>query len=273
MHEKKSVNILLEILLWLFSLLIIYPLGMVLMTSFKSYGESNILSIRPPTEWLISNYEEVWTKGKILQSFLNSTYITVFSVILILLCSSMLSYIVVRRRNRFNRFVSKFLTFGIIAPFAALPTIEMLKMMGIYGTRTSLVLIYAAIYLPFTSMLFSSFIVGIPKELDEAAIIDGCTGFPLFARIIMPLLKPVTARTGILNFMWVWNDFQYPMYLLNTSAKYTLPLSIYSFFGTFNRSWNLVCADMVMVSLPVILLYLFAQKYIIAGMTAGAVKG
>ena len=273
MHEKKSVNILLEILLWLFSLLIIYPLGMVLMTSFKSYGESNILSIRPPTEWLISNYEEVWTKGKILQSFLNSTYITVFSVILILLCSSMLSYIVVRRRNRFNRFVSKFLTFGIIAPFAALPTIEMLKMMGIYGTRTSLVLIYAAIYLPFTSMLFSSFIVGIPRELDEAAIIDGCTGFPLFARIIMPLLKPVTATTGILNFMWVWNDFQYPMYLLNTSAKYTLPLSIYSFFGTFNRSWNLVCADMVMVSRLVMLFYLFAQKYSIAGMTAGAVKG
>ena len=122
-------------------------------------------------------------------------------------------------------------------------------------------------------MVFSSYIVGIPRELDEAAVIDGCTGFSLFIRIIMPLLKPVTATTGILNFMWVWNDFQYPMYLLNTSSKYTLPMSIYSFYGTFNRSWNLVCADMVLVSLPVILLYLFAQKYIIAGMTAGAVKG
>ena len=273
MHEKKSVNILLEVLLWVFSLLILYPLAMVFMTSFKSYGESNILSSKPPSEWLFSNYVEVWESGKIFQSLLNSTYITVFSVILILLFSSMMSYILVRRRNWFNRFVSKFMTFGIIAPFAALPTVEMLKMMGIYGTRTSLVLIYSAIYLPFTSMLFSSFIVGIPKELDEAAVIDGCTGFSLFTRIIMPLLTPVTATTGILNFMWVWNDFQYPMYLLNSSSKYTLPMSIYSFYGTYNRSWNLVCADMILVSLPVILLYLFAQKYIIAGMTAGAVKG
>lgn len=273
MHEKKSVNILLEVLLWVGSLLILYPLGMVLMTSFKSYGESNILSIKPPTEWMFSNYVEVWEKGRIGQSLLNSVYVTVFSVVLILFMSSMLSYIVVRRRSRFNRFVSKFLTFGIIAPFAALPTVQLLKMLGLYGSRTSLVLVYAAIYLPFSSMLFSSFIVGIPRELDEAAVIDGCTGFALFRRIIFPLLKPVTATTGILNFMWVWNDFQYPMYLLNASSKWTLPMSVYSFYGTFNRSWNMVCADMVLVSVPVIILYLFAQKYIIAGMTAGAVKG
>ena len=109
--------------------------------------------------------------------------------------------------------------------------------------------------------------------MDEAAVMDGCKGTRLFIKIILPLLKPVIATTAVLNFMWVWNELQIPMYLLNSSDKWTLPLSVYNFYGQFNQSWNLVCADMVMVSIPVVIVYIFAQKYIISGMTAGAVKG
>ena len=109
--------------------------------------------------------------------------------------------------------------------------------------------------------------------LDEAAVMDGAVGGRLFCTVILPLLKPVLATTGVLNFMWVWNELQIPMYLLNSSSKWTLPLSVYNFYGQFSRSWNLVCADVVLVSLPVILVYIFAQKWVIAGMTAGAVKG
>jgi raffinose/stachyose/melibiose transport system permease protein len=133
--------------------------------------------------------------------------------------------------------------------------------------------VYIALYLPFSTMLFTSFIKGIPRELDEAAVIDGTKGLRLFFHVIMPLLKPVTATTGVLTFMWVWNDLQYPIYLLNSSSKWTLPLSVFNFFGQYQRSWNLVCADMVIVTIPVIILYAAAQKYIISGMTAGAVKG
>ena len=186
----------------------------------------------------------------------------------------MLSYIVVRRRNRFNRFISKFLTFGIIAPFAALPTVQMLKLMGIYGTRTSLVLIYAAIYLPFTSMLFSSFIVGIPRELDEAAVIDGCTGFSLFIRIIMPLLKPVTATTGILNFMWVWNDFLMAYLCLDLQRFKTLSIAIQYLKGGYGSvDMGAMMGALVLALLPILVFYLCGQKYIIKGVTAGAVKG
>ena len=95
----------------------------------------------------------------------------------------------------------------------------------------------------------------------------------LFITVILPLLKPVLATTGILSFMWVWNELQIPMYLLNSSSKWTLPLSVYNFYGQYSHSWNLVCADVVLVSLPVILVYIFAQKWVIEGMTAGAVKG
>ncbi len=271
--ENKKHNFALEVLLWFFSIMVIYPLLMIIMTSFKSYGEANFLNVRIPETWLFENYKQVFLEGKIFTSFLNSMYITVLSVILTILLSSMLSYVIARRNTILDRRIYRFLTFGIIAPFAALPTIRLLKIIGLYGSRLSLILIYAAIYMPFSTMLFSGFIKTVPRELDEAAIIDGCTGINLFTRIIFPLIQPMTVTISILVFMWAWNDFQYPIYLLNSSSKWTLPLSVYNFFGQYNRSWNLVCADMVIVSLPVVILYVLAQKYIIDGMTAGAVKG
>lgn len=273
MKEKKSVNIILEILMWIVAISVIYPLLMVIMTSLKTKAEANVLSITPPAVPQFGNYAEVWEKGKITTSLINSLSITLVSVFFILLFSSILSFILVRRPTKLNRFISKFLTLGIIVPFAAMPTIKLLQLLNLHGTRTSLILVYIAMYLPFSTMLFSSFIKGIPIELDEAAVIDGCRGFELFRKIIFPLLKPVTATTGILNFMWVWNDFQTPVYLLNSADKWTLPVSVYNFYGTFQRDWSLVSADMILVSIPVILLYLFAQKWIISGMTSGAVKG
>lgn len=271
--KTKRINILIEIIMWLLSIVVIYPLLMVLITSFKPKGEASYLNIKFPSVWAFDNYANVWEQGRIPRAFFNSMFITVLSVLLVLVLASVFSYVLVRRNTKACRIISRCMTFGIIAPFAALPTIQMLKFMGLYGSRISMVFVYGALYLPFSTMLYSSFIKGIPRELDEAAVIDGSKGGKLFWQIVFPLLKPVTATTGILNFMWVWNDFQYPMYLLNSSSKWTLPLSVYNFYGQYSRSWNLVCADMVLVSIPVVIVYIFAQKYIIAGMTAGAVKG
>lgn len=273
MKKRRNNSIVFEVLLWICSFVTLYPLAMVLITSFKSYGEANFLSISLPKKILFENYVKVFSEGKIFRSFINSSIITSFAVILVVMLSAMLGYILMRNKSRFNKLIHKILTFGIIAPFAALPTVQLLKTLHIYGSYVSLIFVYAALFMPFSTILFSSFISTVPKELDEAGVMDGCIGFSLFIRIVFPLLLPVTVTVGVLNFMWVWNDFQYPIYLLNSSSKWTLPLSVYNFFGQYNRSWNLVCADMVMVSLPVIIIYLFAQKYIISGMTAGAVKG
>ena len=271
--REKKINLSLEILMWLFTITIIYPILMVVITSFKEKKEASYLNIKLPREWNLGNYAQVWEEGNILQAFGNSIFITIFSVLLVIALAAMFSYVLVRRDTPMCRRISKLLTFGIIAPFAAMPTMEMLRGLHIYGSRISLVFVYGALYLPFSGMLFSSFIKGIPRELDEAAVMDGCKGTRLFIKIILPLLKPVIATTAVLNFMWVWNELQIPMYLLNSSDKWTLPRSVYNFYGQFNQSWNLVCADMVMVSIPVVIVYIFAQKYIISGMTAGAVKG
>jgi len=260
---KKKMNILniwLIILFWLIGLTVIYPIAMVLVTSFKSYGEANFLSINLPKEFLFENYVQVFNEGKILRSSLNSLVITVASVALIIILSSMLGFILARNRNKINKVIFFLMMMGICAPFAALPTIKLLQVLQIYGSRISLVFVYSAMFMPFSTMLITRYIATLPKELDEAAVIDGCTGFSLFFRIIFPLLRPITITVGVINFMWVWNDFQLPLYLLNSPSQYTLPLSVYNFFGQYNRSWNLVCADMVLVSLPVVIIYLLAQK-------------
>lgn len=271
--KEKIINTIYFIMLCSLSILVVYPLGMVLVTSFKSYGEANLLNLMPPKHFLPENYVQVFNEGRILTSLTNSVIVTGFSVLGVVLLSAMLGYRLMRRRTKTTRLIYHMLTLGIIAPFAALPTIRLLQMLHIYGTRFALIFVYTALFMPFSTMLFASFINTIPKELDEAGVIDGCQGWSLFAKIDFPLLRPVTITVSVLNFMWVWNDFQYPLFLLNTSSKWTLPLSVYSFFGQYNRSWHLVCADMVMVSLPVVIVYAFAQKYIISGMTAGAVKG
>ena len=271
-HEKRF-NALIEALLWLNSIVFVYPILMVLVTSFKKKAEANVLSVSLPSHWLFENYAQVWEKAKIAQSFVNSLQITGLSVILVLMFASTLSFVLVRRNTRGCRTISRILSFGIIAPMAILPTTQLLRYLGLYGEKAGLIFVYAAIYLPFSVMLYSSFIKTLPVELDEAGVIDGTTGFSLFWRIVFPLLRPATMTVGVLAFMWVWNDFQYPLYLLNSSSEWTLPLSVYSFYGQYSRSWNLVCADMVIVSIPVVLIYAFAQRYIVSGMTAGAVKG
>lgn len=273
MSKKSSaLDKLFSVILWLGSLLVIYPLLMVVMTSFKEKREANKLSIALPREWMWDNYAEVIESGDVLQGLFNSLFVSVITVAIVLATASLLSYAIVRRDTKGCRRIDTLITFGIIAPFAAMPTMTLLQTIGIYGSLWGLIFVYSALYLPFSTMMITSYIKGIPRDLDEAAVIDGATGMNLFVRITVPLLKPIASTVMVLVFMWSWNELQIPLYLLNSSAQYTLPLTVYNFYGAFSTSWNLVCADVILVSLPVILLYVFAQKYVIAGMTAGAVK-
>lgn len=270
--SNKKTNFLLGALLWLLSIIIIYPMLMVVMTSFKEKREAIRLNVAIPKAWHWDNYLTVIEKGDVLRGLWNSVFVSVITVLIVLATASLLSYAIVRRDTKFCRMIDKMLTFGIIAPFAAMPTMTLLRMLGLYGGKWALIFVYSALYLPFSAMMITSYIKGLPKDLDEAAVIDGAQGMALFIKIIVPLLRPIAATVMILVFMWSWNELQIPMYLLNSSSNYTLPMSVYSFYGAFSKSWNLVCADMIVVSLPVILLYTFAQKYVVSGMTAGAVK-
>lgn len=264
--EKLSISF-----MWILSILILYPLTMVLLTSFKSKGEASYLNISLPKTWHIENYVTVIEKG-FLRAFGNSLIVTVISMFVTIFSAALIAYVVVRRDTKGVRAFYKMITLQIIAPFAAMPTIKLLQYLGLYGSRIGLALVTAALNMPYTTMIISSYLKGIPRELDEAAVIDGANGMQIFGQILFPLLKPVLSAALIVNFMWAWNDLQLPIYLLNSATKWTLPLSIYSFIGQFSSSWNLVCADLVLVSLPVVILYILCQKLVVSGMTSGAVK-
>ena len=168
-NAKKRKNLIYGLIMWVFSLLVLIPLAMVIFTSLKEKREATSINLTLPRSWMWSNYAEVFQKSDILRYFFNSIFISVIATVLVLVTASLLSYAIVRRDTPGCRLLDKLLTFGIIAPFAAMPSMQLLQMIGIYGSKVGLILIYAALYLPFSAMMITSYIKGIPRDLDEAA--------------------------------------------------------------------------------------------------------
>lgn len=258
---------------WLLSLVVIVPFMIVLLNSLKTETDASLMNLSIPKSIQLQNYLEVITKGNMIRSFLNSLLISTLCVVLGIIVSAMAAFIISRNKSGFNRFCYYFFFIGLIAPVNYITTIKMLKVLHINNTYTGMILFNAALAIPFAVFLFTGFISTVPKEIDESGMIDGCSSLNLFFRIVFPLLKPVTITASILTFISSWNDFMTPLYILNQSEKWTMILSVYNFWGFYTAQWNLICSVIVLTLLPILIVYIFAQKYIIAGMTAGSVKG
>jgi len=271
---RRKINALtVKAMLLVMSLFVLVPLWIIIINSFKDPGEAGNLSLTLPSKWLFLNYYEVFIEGRLLRGFLNSAFITFASVLTILYMGALASYVISRRRNLVTTTFFIIFIIGLVAPPQIVPTIKVLQSIGIHGSYLGVILFYSGIFLPFAVLLISGFIRSVPREIDESAMIDGCKPFFIFIKIIFPLLKPIFATTFVLLFMYVWNDFKYPLYLLRTSRMWTLPMSVFNFTSAYGSLWNYVFADLIMASLPVIIVYFFAQKFIISGVTAGAIKG
>lgn len=271
--KNRVLSITVEVVLILFSLLIIIPLLLMFLGSFMNSVEVMQFKIQLPEKWLFSNYVTVFEKAGLGRAFWNGIVITVISCLINIITSSAAAFILARRENKFTNFLYLFFFMGLIAPMSTITTIRVVQWLGFYGTISSVVFIYAALNTAFSIFLYTGFVKALPKALDEAAFIEGANIFQVFFRIVTPLLLPVNATVMIMVFMGVWNDITIPLYFLPDSSTWTMPLSVYNFYGMYSREWNLIFADLVLTSLPVIILYLFAQRFIVSGMTAGAMKG
>lgn len=271
--KKKYSLLLLEAAMIIVSLIIIIPLLIMVLGAFKSSVEASAFNIKLPTKWYLGNFQFVIEKGNIIRAMINSIILTGGATAFGVLFAAMAAFIIARRNTKGAGKLNNYFLIGMIAPMQIITTYAVLKFLNLNGSFPGLIMVYIGINLPFNIFLFSNFIKGIPRELDEAALVDGCGVYRLFFKIIFPLLKTVTATSVIIFAMSVWNDFQLPLYLLNTPKKWTMPLTVYNFYGQYYSSWNYVFADMILTAVPIMILYLFAQKYIIAGMTQGAVKG
>lgn len=255
------------------SLIVLIPLVVLFLNSFKTQGESNKMSLSLPKEWIFANYKTVIEQGKLVSSFFNSLLYATCSVLIITIVVAAAAFVIARNRKGINNIIYYFIISGIAIPINNVALMEVLKALHLVNTRIGIILIYAAINIPLSLFLSYGFISTIPREIDEAAVIDGCGPVKLFVKIILPLLKPVIATLCVLNFMAVWNDFTMPLYYLNNSTKWPMTLAVYNFFGAYENSWNLVSADIMLTLLPVLVVFILGQKYIVGGVAAGSVKG
>lgn len=268
-----------EIIGLLISFVILIPFLLIVVNSFKTKRMANLLQFNldgASFGQFLDNYRTVFEEANLLSSLCNSVIVTFISTVLVIICSSMAAFVVVRRGTKMMKRIDSMIIVGLTLPLAMVPTYFMLNKLHLStgaGAYAGAVLVYVASNFAFAFFLFTGFMKGVPTQIDEAAIIDGATPLRLFFSVIFPLLKPINVTVAISVAMTVWNDFNISLYLLNSSERSTAVLSTYLFMGQKASSWNLLFTDVVLVSLPMIFVYLFLQKHIVAGLTAGAVKG
>ncbi len=270
--SKLLQTIIKQILCVILALVVVVPFYMVLINSFKSRAEAARMNLSLPKEWLFSNYIEVIEKGKLLQGFTNSLiYAGIATTIGVILCA-MAAFVLSRRKTKLNNFIYYFVLCGLFFPVNYVTLVRVLQALHLTDTRTGVILVFTSAMIPFCVFTIRNFVLSVPVEMDEAAVIDGAGPLSLFFRIIVPLLKPTLVTCFILQFMSVWSDFLTPLYLSSKSKLFPMTMAVYQFFGKNKNYWNYIFADIVLTCVPVLLVYLLGQKYIVGGMTAGGVK-
>lgn len=251
------------------------PFLFVIFNAGKSTAEAAVMAFSlPSSPQYLENLREVFSAGRgmVLRGFYNSARLTIFTILVLTVVSAMTGFVLERRRDRWGSVVQFLVMMGLMLPPAVVPTIWLLKGLGLYRTLLSMVMIEVALGFPFAVLLYRAFMVSIPRDLDEAALIDGCGPLYLFFRIIFPLLKPVSVTITILTAITVYNDFVNPLYFLPGAENVTIQLSLYNFQTQFNTRWNLLFADVLVIAVPPFLFYLFFRRQIVEGMVAGAIK-
>ncbi|TMR95034.1 carbohydrate ABC transporter permease [Nonomuraea basaltis] len=262
--------------LWAFAAVFVgVPLWLVLVTAAKPYAEAQHLSLALPQTWhLTENLGTIFSDGAAVRGFVNSCLVTVPALLLLLFFGAMAAWVFGRDRRRSLRALYYLAISGILLPPAIITTLQVLKTVGLDGTRLGGVLFYAGAYMSLSIFLMTGFVKGIPYEMEEAARLDGCSTLGVFLRIILPSLRPVLLTAGIFLALQLWNDFFYAFFLLRGTERQTLPLGLFSFVSgnQYRTNWQLIFADVIVVSLPLVVTYLVAQKRIVSGLMSGAVK-
>ena len=277
MRTKTLRSVSLEVVAILVALVVfVVPFVFMFLTASKDEFESADLKFSLPTDWaVVDNIKEAFAArdGMLLTAFKNSTILTVVSVAILVVLCSMVGYVIQRRPGRVANLANILVISGLIIPPAVVPTIWVLQQMHLFKTLPGLILVEVAYQMAFCVLLFRAFVAAIPRELDEAAMIDGCTGLNLFFRVIFPLLRPVTITVILTSSVFIYSDFVNPLYFLPGDENATVQLTLFTFLSQFSTQYNLLFMDIVLVTLPPLVLFIFFNRKIVAGMTSGAVKG
>ncbi|NOU77476.1 ABC transporter permease subunit [Paenibacillus sp. LMG 31459] len=264
-----------SLVLVVWGLIVALPLTILITVTVKSPQDLLKSPFALPEKWMWSNFAEAWKTANLLTAFGNSLIIAVFSLFGVVLVSAFAAYPIARAKSKMvNAFYFYFIS-GIMIPFqlSMIPLYKLLKILHLINTHQGVIFIYIAMTIPFSIFLYTGFLKGIPKELEESALIDGCGPTRTFLTIVLPLLKPVTASIVITNSLTIWNDFLVPLLFLQAREKRTIPISIFTFTGQYNNNWAMIFSAIVLGTLPLLITFLLLQKHFIKGIVGGAVKG
>ena len=262
--------------LMVFGVIFVVPFIFILLTAAKTRQEAALFQFSWPSKFqLLENIRDVIAFGdhRMLRALWNSTLLTVGSVTLIVLFSALVAYVMQRRGDRMASVVSSIMLAGLIIPPAVVPTIFLLQWVHLYKTLLGLIMVEVAFTMPFATLIFRAFVANIPRELDEAAILDGASPTQVFFSIILPLLQPAIITVIVVSSVGIYNDFVSPLYFLPGAENVTVQLTLYSFISQFTSQWNLLFADVLIITIPPFIMFMFFQRQIVSGMTAGAIKG
>ena len=263
-----------QALLWLNAVFMMAPLVLMALSAFKTNAELFNNPFALPERWSLDNVREVWTGTSFAAYLVNSVLVTAGSVGLILLSGTMASYALARYAFRGAGAVLFLFVAGLTVPLklAVIPLFLQLDRLGLFDTRTGLVLVYTAMGLPSAVFILTGFLRALPLELEQAARIDGASELRIMVGVMLPLARPAMAIAAIQNAVPIWNDFFFPLVFITTDARKTLSQGLTVFMGEYNTEWGVLFAGLSMAALPVVVLYLLLSRQFIAGMTEGAVK-
>ena len=263
----------LELLMVAVTVAFAFPLYILVNLSIREPNDfSSPLS--PTTSPTLENFTSAWTQASLGSAFVDSLIVTAASVVVLVLVSALAAYPLARSTARWSRGTFLLVMLGLLLPFqlALLPLYETMRDLDLLGSVWSLVLFYSGLQVPFTIFLYVGFLRALPRDYEEAALLDGCSPLQAFGRVVFPLLRPVTGTVLILNAVFVWNDFLTPLLYLSGSDNQTIPVAIFGFVGQYTSQWQLVFAGLVMGVLPILVVYFLLQRHIIKGF-AGGLKG
>jgi len=278
MRARKAITSVLvnATMLIIFGIVFVVPFIFILLNAAKTRQDAALLQFSWPSQFqLWENLREVMVFGdnRMLLALWNSTLLTVGSVTLIVLFSAFVAFVMQRRGGRLASMVGSFMLAGLIIPPAVVPTVFFLQWIGLYKTLTGMIMVDVAFSMPFAILIFRAFMGTIPRELDEAAIIDGASPLRIFFFVILPLLRPAIVTVVVTSSVTIFNDFVGPLYFLPGRENVTAPLTLFSFISQFSSQYNLLFADVMVMTIIPLIVFIFFQRQLVSGLTSGAIKG
>ncbi|MGW0819120.1 carbohydrate ABC transporter permease [Streptomyces viridiviolaceus] len=273
MNRYGRRTLALEIVMAAAALVVAFPVYVLVNLAVRAPSDTSS-PIRPTTSPTLDNFTQAWQQGALGGALANSLLVTTVSVAIVLAVSSLAAYPLARISARWSRTTYLLIMLGLVLPFqlAALPLYRTMRDLHLLGSPWALVLFYSGLQVPFTVFLYTGFLRALPRDFEDAALIDGCTPLQRFRYVVLPMLKPITVTALVLNAVAVWNDFFTPLLYLSGSGRQTLPVAVAGFVGQYVTDWNLIFAALVISIVPVLAVYLTLQRHIINGF-AGGLRG